>query len=386
MKVALDFTFDLVGGTVIYLKEMIRFIPEIDQENEYLLLVSDKGYELVSDLLPQSNIKCKILPHLKNPLYHFLWEQISLPLLLEKEQVDILFNVNSRAPLRKLKCKKVILIGTLGPFINDFIKCLNYAEQIKIKILSRLIVTSIKLNDITIFESEYTRDLLVEKYGIKGEFRINHHGRPIFNRGDYSLESINEVKNRYGLMNDYFLYVTDLRKYKNIERLIKAYAKIQKHLKEPTDFVIAGKIISRSYFNEIMDLCSTYEVKDSFHFLGGVDFFTHLKPLSLGCIGFVFPTKYENLSYALVEALTYGLPIITSTGTAMPETCGDAALYFKPEDTGELADAMLLLANDSDLRESLKVKSLKRALNFKDMREEILYNIDIFKQVMHGKD
>jgi len=381
MKIALDFANPIAGGCMSYLKEMLTYLPEVDQENEYLLLVAKYRYDMIRDYLPVNGVRCIIVPHVNHTVYRFFWMQIGLPFVLRRERADVLFTLNSLAPLLRLKCKKVVVVGTVGPFLEEFVQMFDVLERIKLRILEKAIVIVTKLADMTIFESKFTRDLFVDKYAYKGRHCINRHGRPIVGDDDYNPESIARVRKKYGLANEYFLYITDVRRYKNIERLIVAFASVRKRAKKGIDCVVAGAILSDAYLRELLDLCRIYGVEDSFYFVGKCDYYEELPYLRLGCLGFVFPTKYENLSLSLIEALTYGLPIITSTGTAMPETCQDAAIYFEPEDTHGLADAMLALADDVELRETLKQKSLKRALHFRDIRDEISFNLEIFREV-----
>jgi len=57
-------------------------------------------------------------------------------------------------------------------------------------------------------------------------------------------------------------------------------------------------------------------------------------------------------------------------------------LFFEPEDTKGLADAMLCLANDPKLRETLKQKSRRRAGHFNGIKGDIRFNLGIFREVM----
>lgn len=382
MRIALDFAFRLTGGVIPYLKEMVRLLPEVDPENEYLLLVTDKGYEMVKSYLPKRNIEYKIMPWLKNGIIlRCFWEQIVLPFLLYKNDVDVLYSINNRAPFLSIGFKRVVLLGTLGPFIDEFIQHLGFWASVKHRLLAKLIILSLGHADMTIFESYYTKEMIEEKYGYRGRWCVNHHCRPSFKREGYSLEYMNSIRKEFGLERDYFLYTTYVREYKNLERAIEAFASIQEELKKPVDFIVAGPADSQDYLKKLLELCSAYGVENSFRFIGKVEH-EKLAPLALGCLGYVFPSKFENSSAALVEALTYGLAIVTSTGTAMPETCGEAAIYFEPQDTKGLADAMLRLANDQDMRETLKDKSLKRAAHFNDMKGDIRFNLGIFREVM----
>jgi glycosyltransferase involved in cell wall biosynthesis len=82
--------------------------------------------------------------------------------------------------------------------------------------------------------------------------------------------------------------------------------------------------------------------------------------------------------------MNYGVPVITSNVSSMPEVAGDAALLVDPNDVQGLADAMnKVLAND-DLRNTLKSKGHERAKKFswKHSAEETL---EIFEKVMSAK-
>ncbi len=68
---------------------------------------------------------------------------------------------------------------------------------------------------------------------------------------------------------------------------------------------------------------------------------------------FVFTSEAENFPIVLLEAMTAGLPIITTHGTGCAEVVGDAALLVEPKDIDGLRTALLQLTGDSDLRDRL---------------------------------
>jgi glycosyltransferase involved in cell wall biosynthesis len=75
----------------------------------------------------------------------------------------------------------------------------------------------------------------------------------------------------------------------------------------------------------------------------------------------VYPSIYEGFGLPVVEAMARGLPVITSTGGALPEVAADAALLVDPFDTTALADAILRLADDAELRRLLVARGRLRA-------------------------
>ena len=70
---------------------------------------------------------------------------------------------------------------------------------------------------------------------------------------------------------------------------------------------------------------------------------------------FVFPTRGDCLPLAVMEALTAGLPVVTTTVGALPEavTHGETGWIIPPDDPAALADALQTLAGDAALLERL---------------------------------
>ena len=73
---------------------------------------------------------------------------------------------------------------------------------------------------------------------------------------------------------------------------------------------------------------------------------------------------YYGFGFPLLEAMSYGLPVITSNISAMPEVAGDAALYVNPYNRREISRAVLELLKNRKLRETLSQKSVDRCKMF----------------------
>lgn len=79
---------------------------------------------------------------------------------------------------------------------------------------------------------------------------------------------------------------------------------------------------------------------------------------------FIYPSYYEGFGLPVLEAMEKGVPVISSNSTSLPEVGGDAALYFDPHSPGALADRMLELERDENLRGSLTERGRRRAEEF----------------------
>ena len=86
-----------------------------------------------------------------------------------------------------------------------------------------------------------------------------------------------------------------------------------------------------------------------------------LKALYQHASCFIFPSIYEGYGLPPTEAMACGCAVIASSAAAIPETCGDAALYFNPVSPASLADQLRRLMTDVDLRNSLCERGYARA-------------------------
>jgi len=81
--------------------------------------------------------------------------------------------------------------------------------------------------------------------------------------------------------------------------------------------------------------------------LGHVDDAT-LAALYRACTVFVYPSEYEGFGLPVLEAMSYGAPVVASAAAAIPEAGGDAALYVPPRDADALATALKRVWNDNE--------------------------------------
>lgn len=77
-----------------------------------------------------------------------------------------------------------------------------------------------------------------------------------------------------------------------------------------------------------------------------------------------FPSLFEGFGLPLLEAMNAGTPVVSSTGTCLPEVAGGAALLVDPRDVDGWADALARVLRDADLANDLVSRGLTRAAGF----------------------
>jgi alpha-1,3-rhamnosyl/mannosyltransferase len=78
----------------------------------------------------------------------------------------------------------------------------------------------------------------------------------------------------------------------------------------------------------------------------------------------VFPSLEEGFGMPILEAMSCGLPVITSNCSAMPEVAGDAAVLVDPRNVSEIAEAMRRVAKDEPFAADLQRRGRARAKQF----------------------
>jgi glycosyltransferase involved in cell wall biosynthesis len=89
-----------------------------------------------------------------------------------------------------------------------------------------------------------------------------------------------------------------------------------------------------------------------------------LRSLIAGAAALVHPSLYEGFGLPPLEAMAAGRPCLVSRTTAMPEICGDAALYCNPLDPADIALRLHQLLTDERLRNDLSARGRARAATF----------------------
>ncbi|MEK0315271.1 glycosyltransferase [Cohnella sp. 56] len=143
----------------------------------------------------------------------------------------------------------------------------------------------------------------------------------------------------------YFLIISGNRWLKNGFRAVKALDKIYDDFDTDIKTVVLGVKDSKRFYKFIRN-------PDQFVFLdyissGELDYFYR----SAFC--FIYPTLNEGFGYPPLESMRYGVPVIASSITSVPEVCGDGVMYFNPFSIEELKTRILSMMLDAPQREAL---------------------------------
>lgn len=160
-----------------------------------------------------------------------------------------------------------------------------------------------------------------------------------------------EVTHRLGLARPYVLWVGTREPRKNLSVVLRAYARARADL--GTDLVLVGP---RGWGDD-----GTAGDHPGVHLLGEVSR-TDLAALFTGARAFCFPSLREGFGLPVLEAMSAGIPVVTSAGTACAEVAGDAGVLVDPLDPDAVAGG-LVRATGSE-HDTLAAASTARAAGF----------------------
>ncbi|MDF1512256.1 MAG: glycosyltransferase family 1 protein [Anaerolineae bacterium] len=208
--------------------------------------------------------------------------------------------------------------------------------------------------------SEATRKAVMQVYKVNSEkiSVIPEAAAPRFK--PQSPEVVETIKQRYQLPEKYLLYVGTIEPRKNLLRLLKVWEKLYT-IKEVPPLVIVG---SRGWLSE--DFFAALEASPVRNgaLLTGYVRDADLPALYAGATAFVFPSLYEGFGLPPLEAMACGTPVVCSNTSSLPEVVGDAALLFDPTDELALADALMRITQNAELRGTLREQGLEQAGKF----------------------
>jgi len=171
-------------------------------------------------------------------------------------------------------------------------------------------------------------------------------------------QTLASIRGRYHLPNRFALWIGEFRPQKNLETLVKGWARLQSMMADPPDLVLAGA--QDGEFRKIRREVKRRKLEDKVWFPGYIRQ-DDLPALYSAAEVFVFPSLYEGFGLPPLEAMACGTPCVVSNSSSLPEATGRAASLFNPTSPDELARGAHRVLTDGGLRERLHREGLKQA-------------------------
>ena len=368
MKIAIDARlYSGTSGRVA--REFLDRLHGIDPDNEYFILMLKKDIELFKpEGLNIHVIEADI------PYYSFA-EQILLPKLLDDIKPDLAHFFMPQQPLL-YKGLKTTMIHDLILYDIPFkkpLKGLNgwmrntVKPMVFRKILPRLIADSAAV----VTPSNYVTDQIKTRFSPQKVVTIYNGTSPISDKEPEQLS---------GFLAPFICFAGNLFPYKNLRKLVLALPAIRLQIPH-LELVIVGK---KTGLAEELEHWIKQNNIEGVRFTGFISD-EQLSWVYQNAKALVHPSLSEGFGLTGLEAMHENTPVASSNATCLPEIYGDAALYFDPNSSEDIAEKTVQLIQDEELRAELRSKHKDRlALYSWDRMSEQL--VELFKDVLEAKN
>jgi len=152
---------------------------------------------------------------------------------------------------------------------------------------------------------------------------------------------------------EYFVYAGAIHPRKNLVNLLKAFSIFKKKQMSNWKLVLTGRLAWQN--RDFIKSLETFKYRADVILTGYVDE-PKLVKIIASAYALVYPSLWEGFGVPVLEAMNCHVPVITSSGSAMQEIAKDAALYADPDDHNDIAEKMMMLYKDENLRSRLILK------------------------------
>ncbi len=341
-------------GAGVYTIQIARSLdahPEVD----LLLAARSDDEQRWSEIAPSSTVAAEVPTSRPQRL---LWEQSKAPKLAKRMNAELWHGPHYTMPSR-LDIPSVVTIHDLTFFDHP-----EWHERQKVLFFRRMIRRSARNASALICVSQHTKDRLTAVLDPSIPIHVASHGvdharfRPL-NRPE-EIEADLSLLAHNGIHPPYVAFVGTLEPRKDIPSLVEAFAQIADDYPD-LRLVVAGS-----------DGWGAKEVRDSVARSGYTTRILRpgylpaevLAPFLRRASVVAYPSLEEGFGLPALEALASGAPVVTTTGSAMAEVCGDAARLTPPATPRELAAAIAGLLDDQTVADQLRVAGPERASIF----------------------
>ncbi|HEY5723640.1 MAG TPA: glycosyltransferase family 1 protein [Allosphingosinicella sp.] len=225
--------------------------------------------------------------------------------------------------------------------------------------LDRIVRRALKRAQAVIAVSDSTRRELVERFAPADPGRIETIHEGWEHLADYDPAECEPFDFGAG---GYLFFLGSYRVHKNLSLLLEAFRIAMDRIPEDRILVISGSSGRLSAANR--EVMAAINAKRTRVIFTGYVSNACVARLYREADAFIFPSLSEGFGLPVLEAFHFGAPLLASRATSLPEVAGDAALYFDPNDAGDMADAMVRFYADPELGPRLAAAGMERLDSF----------------------
>ena len=286
-----------------------------------------------------------------------LWRTFGIAKEAERRQLSLYHGLSHELPIG-IEKTNISTVVTMHDLI--FISHPELYPFIDRKLYKTKYLRSCRIADRIIAVSQQTKNDLIKLWGIEEEkITVIYQGcHPTFCK-QVTENQKETVRKKYNLPETYLLNVGAIEPRKNQLLIISAL----KAGAIDTPLVIAGR--KTDHIIDLQQYIEKNKLQSQVHILPNVAF-TDLPALYQNASIFIYPSLYEGFGIPIVEALQSGVPVIAAKGSCLEESGGPNSRYVSPNDEVELAEQIMIVSKDNNLRNSMIENGKAFAKQFSD--------------------
>jgi len=333
------------------LLEMARLRPD----NRYLVCSNSRHQEFDNTAVLQKLLTAPLL------IPQVIWDQlffphIAVPLAVRGFRPDVIYYTNNIVSCWG-RIPAVVTIHDMLPFVLP--ESFTYLHGAYQRSYFRLAVKkAVKI--ITVSENSKDDICRILRVAEK-KVVVIPNGAKISERGGSGADAMDNLQTKFNITKPFILYVGAIHPRKNVGRLIEAYYRLKMSKGIPHQLVIAGSL--RWKWKETIQVDALDKIREHIIFTGEV-YDSDLTDLYSNCDVFVYPSVYEGFGLPVLEAMSFGAPVVTSNTSSLPEVAGDAAVLVDPEDIHEISQGIWKILDKPEFAGELREKGENRAARF----------------------
>ncbi len=317
------------SGLGNYSRSTIEHLTKFFPQNEYILFTPSVKKDLYTN--PPKTAKIVSPTGFKGSVLKSFWRSFKMSNSIKNHKIDIFHGLSNELPhnIHKTGAKSLVTIHDLI-FIR-YPELYKHADRV---IYQTKLKYAAQIADTVIAISEQTKSDIINYLNIdQSKIEVVYQGcNPVFGKPVPQNKQI-EVAGKYKLPKQYILTVGTVEKRKNALAVVKA---IHKHnINVP--FIIVGR--KTEYQTEIEKYVAKHKLESKVKIYNSIPF-EDLSAIYNQASLFIYPSIFEGFGIPIVEALSAGIPVITTRGGCFNEAGGFAARYIDPKDIDEIADAL----------------------------------------------
>jgi glycosyltransferase involved in cell wall biosynthesis len=350
MRIGIDarLIFYQTAGIGRYILRLTEAMAELDREDEFVLFQSRKDHDR---LVAAPNFHRRVL---WTPSHH-RFETTAMSAELFPHHLDVLHSPDFIPPTFT-RCPSVITVHDLAFLLYpDFLtpQSARYYGQVDGAARRARHIIAV---------SQSTKRDVIRLLGVPDDkvTVIYEAAHPTFRQLDYA-EARRHVADRYGLAEDFILFVSTIEPRKNLPTLLKAFRRMLDVYHPLAALVVAG---TQGWLTDrVKETVKSLQLGERVRFLGAVNL-EELLYLYNAARVFALPSFYEGFGLTPLEAMACGTPVVVSNTSSLPEVVGDAGHLVDPNDVEAWSVGLWRVLSDRDLHKEMCEKGLRRAATF----------------------